>query len=658
MKNDVLAQMDMFGSAAFLRTLVEGLPDGADIVVKPGVGNFLPFAAADDRVAGIYMNKAYLHLLLSPADAMALSEVQGCRLVKVNGTTGYVGVSAVEAAGQYAAIAPFVEAAMLRSAGRPSPRDVSAPDDLTDQAESLTAGETTEGPFGADFAQPCVVFRISKLWYRGMPEDELYDSTRGWWRMGPKRDQARYAIAVAAGVVRAVYAVDEWLPRRFEDDGVTPFPANGTRWGFIGEPDDEHAGLIGLDIRHLFPQGAQNPVTYFNLDQAEPSLPSAWATTIAPVERLSELRRIVDRLQDNPVLVMSLHSKELFHSNLLGWLVAKHPVAAADALRPWLQGDTGRSVRNVHWEKHHLDLIIEFPGFAPLVIENKVFSLPDEQQLQGYALKNIPLAGAGGGTQVLLSLLDPGWPDGTFDEWTWAPWTEVVRRIAAQPELSEGDSFDAQLVRYWIALVEDLDAIGRAVAPVDDGTPLQLDADTLELLAKVRLADPMQKFRTFAVRTLILHRLAQAGLVVDEVESGFGKGGTLLSVKVEAADGTTVGWQLQGSQWRRFIIVPPHLQGRTALSRQARSAWVEQHHASWLRFTAEQELGRWSPAPTADHKHFAPGFVYDYVKVAGLPVHTLLELADRVSAEAVAYRDAWSARTTPPVDSDQPQAGG
>ena len=40
--------------------------------------------------------------------------------------------------------------------------------------------------------------------------------------MGPRREQARYAVAVAQGVVRAVYVVDEWLARRFEDDGVTP----------------------------------------------------------------------------------------------------------------------------------------------------------------------------------------------------------------------------------------------------------------------------------------------------------------------------------------------------------------------------------------------------------------------------------------------------
>ncbi len=656
MKTDVLAQMDAFGSERPLRALVAGLPAGLDIVVKAGVGDFLPLAAGHESVAGIYMNKQHMHLLLDPVHAKALSNVPGCRLVRVNGTTGYVKVPAAVADVSHAAVAPYVESAMLRSAGR---LGAGAPrvDLVTDQEESAASDEATGGPFGAHFQQPCVVFRISRLWYPGMPDDELYEATRGWWRMGPKREHVHYAIAVAEGVIRAVYVVDEWMARRFEDDGVTPFPGNSTRWGFVGEPDDDHPDLIGLDVRHLFPMGAQNPVTYFNLDQAAPAPASISTTAPPPVERLAELRRIVRRLQDNPVLVMSLHSKELFHSNLLGWIVERHPEAAAQALRPWLKPDPLRTVLDVRREKHHLDLIIELPGFAPLVIENKVFSLPDEGQLQGYARKNIPRAKAGGGTQVLLSLLDPGWPDRTFEEWAWAPWPDVVLRIAAQPEMSSGDFFDVQLVRYWIELVQDLDTVGRVVAPVDDGVPLQLDADTLVLLAEVRLADPMQKFRTFAVRTLILQRLMSAGVVVDEVESGFGSGGPLLSVKVEAADGTSVGWQLQGAQWRRFIIVPPHLRGRTASSRQARSAWVEQHHASWFRFDAEQALGPWAPAPSAEHKHFAPDFVYDYVKVGGLPVHTLLELADRVSADAVAYRDAWSGQLSSDLGDAQPSAG-
>jgi hypothetical protein len=33
------------------------------------------------------------------------------------------------------------------------------------------------------------------------------------------------------------------------------------------------------------------------------------------------------------------------------------------------------------WESSHLDLILHLPGLAPIAVENKVFSVPDEEQL-------------------------------------------------------------------------------------------------------------------------------------------------------------------------------------------------------------------------------------------------------------------------------------
>jgi hypothetical protein len=45
--------------------------------------------------------------------------------------------------------------------------------------------------------------------------------------------------------------------------------------------------------------------------------------------------------------------------------------------------------------------------FAPLVIENKVFSLPDEAQLEKYANESVP-TDAENAKLVLLSFLDPG----------------------------------------------------------------------------------------------------------------------------------------------------------------------------------------------------------------------------------------------------------
>lgn len=43
---------------------------------------------------------------------------------------------------------------------------------------------------------------------------ELYEATRGTWKLGERRKGARYAFALFEGVVREVYEIEAWHPRR------------------------------------------------------------------------------------------------------------------------------------------------------------------------------------------------------------------------------------------------------------------------------------------------------------------------------------------------------------------------------------------------------------------------------------------------------------
>ena len=100
---------------------------------------------------------------------------------------------------------------------------------------------------------------------------------------------------------------------------------------------------------------------------------------------LGDLERIVGQLIDEPLLHVSLGSKELFHCNLLGWMCERFPQRARRVLAPWLRPDRHAVTDRVRREYRHLDLVIEFAGYAPLVIENKMFALPDEGQLDRYS---------------------------------------------------------------------------------------------------------------------------------------------------------------------------------------------------------------------------------------------------------------------------------
>ncbi len=62
-------------------------------------------------------------------------------------------------------------------------------------------------------------------------------------------------------------------------------------------------------------------------------------------------------------------------------------------LTPCLGADPTCVIDRVRREDKSLDLVIECAGYAPLVIENKMFSLPDEDQLARYgtgALVGVP----------------------------------------------------------------------------------------------------------------------------------------------------------------------------------------------------------------------------------------------------------------------------
>ena len=59
--------------------------------------------------------------------------------------------------------------------------------------------------------QPAILVRINQLYRYGMPDNELYDATRGVWRVNPERG-AKYAFAVFDGIVREVYEIRQWFP--------------------------------------------------------------------------------------------------------------------------------------------------------------------------------------------------------------------------------------------------------------------------------------------------------------------------------------------------------------------------------------------------------------------------------------------------------------
>jgi len=115
---------------------------------------------------------------------------------------------------------------------------------------------------------PSILIRISRLYRDDMSAEELYEATRGVWRVGPRRELAKYALAVHDGIVREVYEIAQWQPA-----GTTPYltrnkdklPVEG-RWEFEGSvaPPQIRQAYLGLAVDTYFKRGQQNPITYVN----------------------------------------------------------------------------------------------------------------------------------------------------------------------------------------------------------------------------------------------------------------------------------------------------------------------------------------------------------------------------------------------------------
>ena len=104
-------------------------------------------------------------------------------------------------------------------------------------------------------------------------DQELYDATRGMWKMNidQARERAKYVFAVYGGVIREVYEVSEWLPANstmYSESSrawksLDDFKVEG-RIEFVGKVAHEELRkrYLWKSVAHLYKPGNANPVMY------------------------------------------------------------------------------------------------------------------------------------------------------------------------------------------------------------------------------------------------------------------------------------------------------------------------------------------------------------------------------------------------------------
>jgi uncharacterized protein len=114
-----------------------------------------------------------------------------------------------------------------------------------------------------------LLIRINKEYRNSISKENLYEATRGIWRVNRQRaDNVEYAFAVFKGIVKEVYKVNQWHKAgtlEYLHRDISSF-ANSERWEFEGEIADENlrSKYIGKSVQNYLKPGNQNPIKYEN----------------------------------------------------------------------------------------------------------------------------------------------------------------------------------------------------------------------------------------------------------------------------------------------------------------------------------------------------------------------------------------------------------
>lgn len=122
----------------------------------------------------------------------------------------------------------------------------------------------------AEIRHKVVLITINRLYRGDMSPLELYEATRGIWRMGKRRERVDYAFSVYRGIVRQVYQIDAWYPAdtlAYETRDLSDRDKSG-RWEFEGSvAEDVHDDYVGKSIRSCQGKPSQNPIRYVNVER-------------------------------------------------------------------------------------------------------------------------------------------------------------------------------------------------------------------------------------------------------------------------------------------------------------------------------------------------------------------------------------------------------
>lgn len=118
-----------------------------------------------------------------------------------------------------------------------------------------------------EIKEPSILIRINQEFRYSMTDIELYDFTRGYWKINIARAQnAKYAFAVYNGIIQEVYVIKTWL-KAGESMNIRGKVENiDDRVEFVGNIAEEEIRqkYKFKSVESFFRKGNANPIMYIN----------------------------------------------------------------------------------------------------------------------------------------------------------------------------------------------------------------------------------------------------------------------------------------------------------------------------------------------------------------------------------------------------------
>ncbi|MFY0660109.1 MAG: hypothetical protein JXR15_06410 [Shimia sp.] len=287
---------------------------------------------------------------------------------------------------------------------------------------------------------------------------------------------------------------------------------------------------------------------------------------------MSELEDAITWLKQAPMQRMSLGSRELFHSDFLYWLFTQYPSALSAVF------DLPEKVYEITREEQNLDLVVRARGEPTpvLIVENKVKSCPDQQQLERYNTKFPDTR-----RRVLLTLVAPAFDPNAFaTSWKTLLYRELAKKLGKWAKLAKVAQEHVQYIADYVSMICHLSSVAESCfshKKIKDAD-YWFSSSNEETLETIGFAQTLQKYQAAVflddMRTRVSEKIRSEFSVPLIKDGGKEAGGD--HVKAWSAlfnntpcvtfepclaqpekAGMRFEIQVQGTQYRRLIAGPP-----------------------------------------------------------------------------------------------------